>query len=110
MAANLTGLSAVLNKIEELNQSEDIDSGMFRPQLLHQNPGLLDEDYREFGDWIINAKRVSYKDLNNKLVEMRKKRSIRWHVYDAPDNVIIPAKSVSLSLFCYVIFQLCDQT
>ena len=92
--ANLHGLSLLLQKLDVLNRGEGLDSAPFRPQLLRENSGLLPEDYSEFGTWLLTQERTTYKDLNNYLVQARKRRMARWHVYGAPDNVIIPSQSM----------------
>ena len=92
--ANLHGLSLLLQKLDVLNRGEGLDSAPFRPQLLRENSGLLPEDYSEFGTWLLNQEKTTYKDLNNYLVQARKRRMARWHVYGAPDDVVIPSQSV----------------
>ena len=95
--ANLNGLSTLLKKVAEFNGNEDVENGVLRPQILHQNPGLIDDDYQELGDWMMQQTSLSYRDLQVKLMTMRKQRSARWHIYSAPDEVVARSKSMLLS-------------
>ena len=110
MNANLLRLTALLKKVSEFNRNEDLDNGVLRPQILHQNPGLIDHDYAELGDWMLQQSTLTYKDLQGKLSTMRKQRCARWHVYSSPDDVVIKSKSVSLmsSAFLCLFINSCD--
>ena len=92
MEANISAAKAIIAKVEEINKGDPIDNGPFRPQLLRENPGLLGTDYREYADWLLAQTKPSFRDMNASLVSARKRRMARWHVYSAPDDVVIPEK------------------
>ena len=94
VASNLNWLPTVLKKIETFNKNADIDTCVFRPHVLHHNPGLLDADYHQLAEWLLDQDELSYGELNRQLVHMRKRRMVLWHVEGAPDDVILPDKSM----------------
>ena len=96
--ANLQGLSVVLNCVDAVNKNEGWDKGPFRPQLLRENTGLLDADYREFADFMMQQPKLTFRDMNVALVQARKRRMARWHVYGAPDSYITAEKRMCLNM------------
>ena len=102
--ANLHPLPALLTKLDVLNRSDTLDNAPFRPQLLRENPGLLIEDYQDMGTWLLELQRTNYKELNSYLLEARKRRMARWHVYGAPDDVILPELSMCRTVLLWIVF------
>ena len=62
------------------------------------NPGLNTRDLAEVGEWLLEGKKVTTKDIQTKLSQLRRRRLIRWHIYGAPDDVVVPELSVAHSL------------
>ena len=103
MAANLDIGRTLVKKIKDLNgpiiKSEIITNLVFK-----DHAGLNADDLRDFGLWLTDQARVSSKDMGHRLGDMKKRRMVRWHVYNAPDDVVSPALSMLLHLISLVFF------
>ena len=65
-------------------------------QLLHNVLGITMEDYLAFGKFLMTLQSADYKQLLTFLNDLKLKRYTRWHVYQAPDDIITPDQSMFL--------------
>jgi len=104
LAANLDIHKALLKKIRDLN-GPTAAGEIITKQLFKDHAGLNTEDLRDFGLWLTDQTKVSAKEVNHRLSDMKKRRMIRWHVYLSPPEVVAPHLSVhSLSVFSSCFF------
>ena len=82
----------LIKRVEDINV--DIRNPVFKVATVREVNSLLDEDYLDFGNFLINSGNIGVKDITAELTRLRKRRYARWHVYAAPDEVISPANSV----------------
>ena len=101
LAANVDLGQTLINKIRELNGA-DTTKEVINTNLFKSNPGLNTADLADFGIELTYLTKVTSKELQSKLLQMRKRRLIRWHVYESPDTVVIPELSMHL-LYCEII-------
>ena len=93
LAANVDLGQCLINKIRELNGA-DVSKEVITPTLFKSNPGLNTADLADFGIQLTYLTKATSKELQSKLVNMRKRRLIRWHVYESPPTVVIPELSM----------------
>lgn len=103
LAANLDIGRTLVKKIKDLN-GPIIKSEIITNLIFKDHAGLNADDLRDFGLWLTDQPRVSSKDMGHRLGDMKKRRMVRWHVYNAPDDVVSPALSMLLHLISLVSF------
>ena len=95
LGSNIDIRVGLIHAIRALN-GPTISTEIVTNMLFKDNPGLNCEDLRDFGLWLTEQSRVSGKDLQQRLSTMRKRRMIRWHVYQSPSDVVAD----NLSMHC----------
>ena len=101
LAANVDLGQCLINKIRELNGA-DTTKEVITTTLFKSNPGLNTADLADFGIHLAFLTKATSKELQSKLIQMRKCRLITWHIYESPDTVVIPELSMHL-LHCQLI-------
>ena len=93
--ADISG--ALLRKIRDLNGNV-VANEVVHTTLFKNNPGLNAQDLKDFGLWLLDQTKATGKELDARLAVMRRRRLLRWHIFEAPDNVVKPDLSVFPSL------------
>ena len=88
-AACLPILEELLTKLDVIN-SADPKAAVFKAEVIREVNALTDEDYLTFGEYLLNAPKVSVPLMTAELASIRKRRIARWHVYSAPDEFVHP--------------------
>ena len=95
LSCNVDIGTALVNKIRELNGGyQKQKDELISKSLFKENSGLNSADYREFAEWLLSLTRTTSKELNAKMNQMKKMRLVRWNIYVAPDDVVVPDRSV----------------
>ena len=107
MCANVDKHQVLVTKIGELNRASR-EGDIIKPALLREHNALTSDDYKEFASWLISLSTVPKKvDINTKLTLLRKLSLARWHVFQAPDVVIVTEKNMCLFyllIHCIIFF------
>ena len=88
--ANQSNISALLTKMEEFNKVKQKEVPPFRAELFREKTGLLVEDYKDLGNWILARTKLAVKDLAKQFTYYKKRRCARWHIYSAPEEFVHP--------------------
>ena len=96
LCANLENGSEIVNRVRLLN-GQDESTAAVTSRVFKDNPGLNLNDLREFGQWLLLQSKVGPKEVAGRLQQLRKQRLCRWHVFNAPDDLVIPTMSMHLS-------------
>ena len=98
LSCNADISTSLLKKIREINGNIAANE-VLHTTLFKNNPGLNAGDLKDFGLWLLDQTRANGKDLDARLGVMRKRRLLRWHIYQAPDDVVMPDLSMHLPVF-----------
>ena len=105
--ASLDILPKLLTKINKLNHSGKEREQAVKVGTIRQHQGLLNEDYSEFSYFILKKEHLSNSEVKSELIRLKLRRLAKWHVYGAPDDVIVPERSmlsVTLgTLYCLIL-------
>ena len=92
--SNLDRQEEFVAKVAEINRNTK-EGEILKALPCREQVCLTNEDYVEFVTWLLTTTTLPRKaEINAKLLELRKLRLTRWHVYQAPESVILPEKSM----------------
>ncbi len=109
LSCNLENSELLSSKIAMINRNSK-DGDIIKPALIREVNALSTEDWKMFGDGLIQLQDLPQKTMVvNKLNELKIKRLARWHVMQAPENVVPKEKSMPINCFIFTIAYVCSR-